>query len=427
MEKAQGLATGLIVATCVGAIVALVASGCGSFDCLRDSDCQTGEACLANWCTPVPAPASVAGDGGTVALPEDGGSFIASDGGEVIPSEDGGSVANDGGEVIPPAEDGGATPDGGEPIADGGEIIPVEDGGVPIGDGGEMPADGGAIVADGGQIEPTEDGGAPAEDGGAPTEDGGTVVPPANDGGEMTEDGGAVVDGGVIPAEDGGQPHDGGTDGGTTCVPTGPEVCDGVDNNCDGQTDEAVSCPGIQVCLNGTCQCPTGFTLCGGTCVSLSIDSDNCGACGNACADLYACQSSQCVRTHCEANVRVGEKVFNYTVPVGMPGTHLVLRGVRDWELGCTFQNIPGTNVSCILSGDTDMAQVAFFTPAADGGVATELAWNCNCWPQTSCWSVSPLTADNCPLSGYAHEGYEAQWTEQWNGANCVKQQTLLP
>ncbi len=53
------------------------------------------------------------------------------------------------------------------------------------------------------------------------------------------------------------------------------EVCNGADDNCDGRVDEAG--PGLcaiasQVCTNGTCGCPVGQSICNGACVTLSAE-----------------------------------------------------------------------------------------------------------------------------------------------------------
>lgn len=44
----------------------------------------------------------------------------------------------------------------------------------------------------------------------------------------------------------------------------------------------------------GCSQCEAGETCCGGNCTSLASDSDNCGACGNACPALGMCTGGRC-------------------------------------------------------------------------------------------------------------------------------------
>ena len=72
-------------------------------------------------------------------------------------------------------------------------------------------------------------------------------------------------------------------------------------------------------------QCPDGQTDCDGTCVDISSDMENCGACGSVCESTLvtvACIEGTCVRTSCppllthcgdNANLPVEEHCFDLT------------------------------------------------------------------------------------------------------------------
>ncbi len=53
-----------------------------------------------------------------------------------------------------------------------------------------------------------------------------------------------------------------------------------------------VACNGNVIIDNGSC--PSGTKSCGGLCVELATDEDNCGSCGNLCADGVTCISGAC-------------------------------------------------------------------------------------------------------------------------------------
>lgn len=69
-----------------------------------------------------------------------------------------------------------------------------------------------------------------------------------------------------------------------------PEVCNGIDDDCDSLTDETSTdiCPGEPSCVSGMCRCPAGETLCGTACEVLG------GACDGSDADACAEGSRTC-------------------------------------------------------------------------------------------------------------------------------------
>jgi hypothetical protein len=64
---------------------------------------------------------------------------------------------------------------------------------------------------------------------------------------------------------------------------TQPEVCNGLDDDCDGEVDEGDICPGKQTC-------------CAGRCVNTGNDEANCGECGRRCDSGETCCGGTCVR-----------------------------------------------------------------------------------------------------------------------------------
>jgi hypothetical protein len=71
--------------------------------------------------------------------------------------------------------------------------------------------------------------------------------------------------------------------GACRCASTGPELCDGRDNDCNGKVDDGASCDNrAERCQRGSCVCPNEAS-CNGQCRDLRFDATHCGACGVVC------------------------------------------------------------------------------------------------------------------------------------------------
>jgi hypothetical protein len=103
--------------------------------------------------------------------------------------------------------------------------------------------------------------------------------------------------------------------GGSAICPDNPQQCEGkccgdkctlvaVDRKNCGNCN--VECPQGELCGGGTCgcpvgpgnvmKCPQGQSCCGAKgCKNLMTDGQNCGQCGNACAQGATCTGGQCI------------------------------------------------------------------------------------------------------------------------------------
>ena len=86
-----------------------------------------------------------------------------------------------------------------------------------------------------------------------------------------------------------------------------------VDNaNCGGC---GVACAGGKSCVGGSCVCPVGTSLCGGICVNLQSDANNCNRCG------HGCQGGSCSSGVCQPVTFVSAALANSVTDFTTDGT----------------------------------------------------------------------------------------------------------
>ncbi|MBL8956152.1 MAG: hypothetical protein JNK82_35590 [Myxococcaceae bacterium] len=181
----------------------------------------------------------------------------------------------------------------------------------------------------------------------------------ALDGGVVLLDGGCVVGVGACARAGAGRCVAG--EVGCSVVAGAPadEVCNALDDDCDGETDE----PGAglcavtgQLCTAGTCGCPAGQSVCGTACAGV----------GSTCtAGVGACERSGAVA--CNAGSA------SCTAVAGTPGTE-TCNGSDD---DCDGQSDEGLTITCLADGDNDRYATSMTTSQRCPDAARAAFGNC--------------------------------------------------
>ncbi len=92
--------------------------------------------------------------------------------------------------------------------------------------------------------------------------------------------------------------------GGSSSCPSGQLSCGGKCIDVQSDTNNCGACSTVcasSLCVAGVCKsggtlgCDTGLTVCSGLCVDLKMDNANCGTCGTACTGITKCASGACL------------------------------------------------------------------------------------------------------------------------------------
>ena len=245
-------------------------------------------------------------------------------------------------------------------------------------------------------------------------------------------------------------------------VTPGQELCDGQDNDCNGQTDDNAVCPPTQACINGTCvpatctgelaTCAEGFTCDNGTCeLGTCGDGGACplgqrchaGSCVDPCASVTCgagatCSGGACVAGGCYDSACVTGQVCVNGACVNDPCANVVCPTGDFCRQGycvpsCVFTHCQGNQV-CNSDGTCGAAPCngacGSGSCLGDGGCGANVCAGVGCASGQSCQDVNgtatcvadPCAGVTCPV-GFCNEG-QCQRTNPDAGASSSTSST---
>jgi Stigma-specific protein, Stig1 len=112
---------------------------------------------------------------------------------------------------------------------------------------------------------------------------------------------------------------------GITC-PSGQTLCNGsctfVANDPQNCGVCGKACPGSLICISGSCGCPPEQLACADVCVDSKVDPNNCGDCGVSCVSGQLCSGGSCAligtNEHCIGCMPCPPNGFCFTMGSGL-------------------------------------------------------------------------------------------------------------